>query len=180
MEVGNRGIREHESEQLSKHMSVYKEIQLKHPVRTAPLGKDRYGNIYYKLAGDTSKLFIEYKNCTWGYYTTLNDYDKLLKYLNINGIKENILKNNLQNIKWTFNEQKQPNKEPPKQPIGVTLVNNEERFPSYSYISLLEYANSNFNACKILAAECSAEPSSAWIRCVVCQGKKIYNWKIII
>uniref|UniRef100_A0A453C138 WHIM2 domain-containing protein n=1 Tax=Aegilops tauschii subsp. strangulata TaxID=200361 RepID=A0A453C138_AEGTS len=64
-------------------------------VRTSPLGKDRYYNRYWFFRRE-GRLFVESADSKeWGYYSTKEELDALIGSLNIKGIRERALKQQL-------------------------------------------------------------------------------------
>ncbi|EMS63965.1 hypothetical protein TRIUR3_33030 [Triticum urartu] len=77
---------------LGRHLE--KEL-LDQSVRTSPLGKDRYYNRYWFFRRE-GRLFVESADSKeWGYYSTKEELDALIGSLNIKGIRERALKQQL-------------------------------------------------------------------------------------
>ncbi|KAM3367571.1 hypothetical protein ACQJBY_016260 [Aegilops geniculata] len=77
---------------LGRHLE--KEL-LDQSVRTSPLGKDRYYNRYWFFRRE-GRLFVESADSKeWGYYSTKAELDALIGSLNIKGIRERALKQQL-------------------------------------------------------------------------------------
>lgn len=77
---------------LGRHLE--KEL-LDQSVRTSPLGKDRFYNRYWFFRRE-GRLFVENADSKeWGYYSTKEELDALIGSLNIKGIRERALKQQL-------------------------------------------------------------------------------------
>ncbi|XP_037485703.1 DDT domain-containing protein DDB_G0282237-like [Triticum dicoccoides] len=77
---------------LGRHLE--KEL-LDQSVRTSPLGKDRFYNRYWFFKRE-GRLFVESADSKeWGYYSTKEELDALIGSLNIKGIRERALKQQL-------------------------------------------------------------------------------------
>ncbi|KAM3387143.1 hypothetical protein ACQJBY_010172 [Aegilops geniculata] len=80
---------------LGRHLE--KEL-LDQSVRTSPLGKDRYYNRYWFFRRE-GRLFVESADSKeWGYYSTKEELDALIGSLNIKGIRERALKQQLDKL----------------------------------------------------------------------------------
>ncbi|KAK4264645.1 hypothetical protein QN277_025796 [Acacia crassicarpa] len=65
-------------------------------VRTSPLGKDRHYNRYWWFRRD-GRIFVESSDSKeWGYYSSKEELDPLMKTLNRKGVRERALQNQLE------------------------------------------------------------------------------------
>ena len=80
--------------------ALYQEIMTLQVQRVAPLGSDRFHNVYYCFDGIGSgsnmtgagKLFVRSDKGEWGYYQTSSEVEQLVNCLDTRGYRELALK----------------------------------------------------------------------------------------
>mmetsp|Transcript_21555 Transcript_21555/g.42766 ORF Transcript_21555/g.42766 Transcript_21555/m.42766 type:complete len:1153 (-) Transcript_21555:595-4053(-) len=110
--IAQKKIRDSFDAKSAQQYTEMANVVAKYPMRTRPLGKDRYQNIYFRLANNPSFIFVvevstETRKAAWGYYNSQEDLDKFKKFLDPKGAKEKELLNTITNYDWDFNVQEQ-------------------------------------------------------------------------